>query len=73
MAVKIGARAARVFVIVAIVRGVAVTPSKPDDRSRVIRIAVIVAAIVRRNRGTATPAAPTTIHAAPGGFGRNGS
>ena len=58
---------------VSVVRGVIVTPGKTDNRSgtRAIRIAVN-AAIVRRSHGTAAPAAPTTMQAAPGGFGRNG-
>ena len=49
------------------------TPGKTDNRSgtRAIRIAVD-AAIVRRSHGTAAPAAPTTMQAVPGGFGRNG-
>ena len=65
MAVNIGAISVQVSVTVAIVRGVIVTPSKTDNRgrTRAIRIAVN-AAIVRRSRSTAAPAAP-------GGFGRN--
>jgi hypothetical protein len=55
----------RVAVTVAIVRGVAVTPSNTDNRiPRVIRIAATVAATVGRSRGTAMPAVPR-------GFGRN--
>jgi hypothetical protein len=54
----------RISVTVTIVRGVAVNPSKAD------RIAV--PAIVKRSNDNATPAAPTTMQAAPGGFGRNG-
>ena len=54
----------RISVIV-IVRGVAVNPSKAD------RIAV--PAIVKRSHDNATPASTTTLHAVPGGFGRNGS
>jgi hypothetical protein len=53
-----------ISVTVTIVRGVAVNPSKAD------RIAV--PAIVERSNDNATPAASTTMHAVPGGFG-NGS
>ena len=65
VAANIGAIGVQVSVTVAIVRGVIVTPSKTDNRghTRTIRIAVN-AAIVRRSRSTAAPAAP-------GGFGRN--
>jgi hypothetical protein len=58
----------RVSVGVPIVRGVAVTLSKTDDRRR-----IAVPAIVRRSHGTAAPTARTTMQADPGGFGRNGS
>src|SRR5215469_2022884 len=54
-----------VFVTVTIVRGVTVNPSKAD------RIAV--PAIVERSHDNATPAACTTMHDVPGGFGRNAS
>ena len=71
VAANIGAMGVRVSVTV--VWGVVVTLSKTDNRSRTraIRIAVN-AAIVRRSYGTAAPAAPTTMQAAPSGFGRNG-
>ena len=69
VATTIGAMGVRVSVTV--VRGVVVTPGKTDNRSGTIRIAVNTA-IVRRSHGTAAPAAPTTMQAAPGGFGRNG-
>jgi hypothetical protein len=55
----------RISVTVTIVRGVAINPSKAD------RIAV--PAIVDRSHDNATPATSTTMHAVPGGFGRNGS
>ena len=64
VAANIEAIGVRVPVTVAIARGVVVTPSKTDNRSHVILIAVTAAAIVRRSHGTAAPAAP-------GGFGRN--
>ena len=69
VAANIGAVGVRVSVTV--VRGVVVTPGETDNRSGTIRIAVNTA-IVRRSHGTAAPAAPTTMQAAPGGFGRNG-
>ena len=52
-----------VFVTVTIVRGVTVNPKA--DR-------IAVPAIVERSHDNATPAASTTMHAVPGGFGRNG-
>ena len=71
MAPNIGDVGVRASVTVAIVRGVAVPASKTDNRTRVMRIAVH--AIVRRSHSTGAPAALTTIQAAPGGFGCNGS
>jgi hypothetical protein len=49
----------------AIVRGVSVNPSKADR--------VAVPAIVEGSHDNAAPGASTTMQAAPGGFGRNGS
>ena len=70
MVANIGIIAVHVSVTVAIVRGIAVTPSKTDNRStRVIRIAATVAAAVESSRGTAMPA--PAMPAVPGGFGRN--
>ena len=56
MAVNIGAIGVRISVPAAVVRGVAVNPSKADS--------IAVPAIVERSHNNATPAAP-------GGFGRN--
>ena len=53
-----------VSVIVTIVRGVAVNPSKADG--------IAVPAIVQRSNDNATPAASTAMHAMPGGLGCNG-
>jgi hypothetical protein len=71
VAANVVSMAVRVSVTVAIVRSVAVTPSKTDNRTRIILIAV--AAIVRRSHGPAGPPPPTTRPAPPGGFDRNGS
>jgi hypothetical protein len=63
--VNIVAIGVRISATVAIVRSVAVKPSKAD------RIAV--PAIVDGSHDNATPAAFTTMQVVPGGFGRNGS